>query len=313
MMYVRGNPRNFDMWNALGSDGWSYADVLPDFKKSEDFDGGASEYHGAEGPLRIRVCPDDARQSQQFLMGATEIGYDGPMSDYNGGRQENGSWPLQFHIASNGTRASSSSAFLAPAAGRTNRRIELRPAVERLVFEGPPVVGLEYRQDGEVRRVGISREVIVSAGAFLSPKLLIQSGVGQNLQDHVQLPVVFQLNLRGPSGVLVSIGRGALLDWLRRLVGGDAQRSEEPAVVRGDFEATANRDGPGRRRHAGQRLRRLLTSDGKPDHGLERHLHLVAGLARLLAAGLHVWTAADSGRDGIGQFTGQAVDEVVHR
>ena len=76
MIYVRGNSRDFDLWNALGGDGWAYTDVLPYFKKSEDFEEGASEYHGAGGPLQIRVCPDEAMRSEHFLVGATELGYD---------------------------------------------------------------------------------------------------------------------------------------------------------------------------------------------------------------------------------------------
>jgi len=224
MMYVRGNPRNFDMWNALGADGWAYSDVLPYFKKSEDFEEGASEYHGAGGPLQIRVCPDEPMRSEQFLGGATELGYDGPHWDYNGARQENGAGLLQFHIARDGSRANSSKAFLTPAANRSNLKIEMGAEVERLMFEGTRVVAVEYRQGGQVRRVPVGREVILSAGAFLSPKLLLLSGVGpadhlkamgvpvvadvpgvgQNLQDHIQLPVVFRSKLSIPNTTLLT-------------------------------------------------------------------------------------------------------------
>ena len=224
MMYVRGNPRNFDIWNALGADGWAYADVLPYFKKSEDFEEGASEYHGAGGPLQIRVCPDEPMRSEQFLGGATELGYDGPHWDYNGARQENGAGLLQFHITSSGARANASGAFLAPVAKRANLKIEMGAEVERLVFKGNKAVAVEYRQDGQVRRVPVGREVILSAGAFLSPKLLLLSGVGpadhlqavgvpvvadlpgvgQNLQDHIQLPVVFRSKLDIPNTTLLT-------------------------------------------------------------------------------------------------------------
>ena len=224
MMYVRGNPRNFDIWNALGADGWAYADVLPYFKKSEDFEEGASEYHGAGGPLQIRVCPDEPMRSEQFLGGATELGYDGPHWDYNGARQENGAGLLQFHITSSGARANASGAFLAPVAKRANLKIEMGAEVERLVFKGNKAVAVEYRQDGQVRRVPVGREVILSAGAFLSPKLLLLSGVGpadhlqavgvpvvadlpgvgQNLQDHIQLPVVFRSKLEIPNTTLLT-------------------------------------------------------------------------------------------------------------
>ena len=224
MIYVRGNPRDFDMWNALGGDGWAYADVLPYFKKLEDFEEGASEYHGAGGPLQIRVCPDDSMRSEHFLVGATELGYDGPRWDYNGARQENGAGPLQFHITRNGTRATSASAFLAPVANRPNLKIELGAEVDRLLFEGIRAVAVEYRQGEQVRRAPVGREVIVSAGAFLSPKLLMVSGVGpadhlkamgvpvvadvpgvgQNLQDHLHLRVVFRSKLNTPNTTLLT-------------------------------------------------------------------------------------------------------------
>jgi choline dehydrogenase len=224
MMYVRGNPRNFDMWNALGADGWSYQDVLPYFKKSEDFEEGPSEYHGSGGPLSVRVCPDDVMRSEHFLNGAVEVGFDGPRWDYNGARQENGAGFLQFHITKGGARANSGISFLAPIAERQNLTIELGAEAEKLLFEGMKVVGVQYRQTGAVKTARAGKEVIVSAGAFLSPKLLMLSGigpadhlksvgvpvvqdlpgVGQNLQDHVQIPVVFASKLNLPNTTLLT-------------------------------------------------------------------------------------------------------------
>ncbi|HUR32387.1 MAG TPA: GMC family oxidoreductase N-terminal domain-containing protein [Vicinamibacterales bacterium] len=224
MMYVRGNPRNFDMWNAMGADGWSYKDVLPYFKKSENFEGGASEHHGTGGPLSVRVCPDDVMRSEHFQNGAVELGFDGPGWDYNGARQENGAGLLQFHIAADGTRANSAAAFLRPIADRKNLTIELGAEAEKLVFDGSRVVGVQYRQNGELKTARAGKEVVVSAGAFLSPKLLMLSGigpaahlesvgvpvvvdlpgVGQNLQDHVQVPVVFASKLNLPNTTLLT-------------------------------------------------------------------------------------------------------------
>jgi len=224
MMYVRGNPRNFDTWKAMGADGWSYKEVLPYFKKSEDFEGGASDYHGAGGPLSVRVCPDDVMRSEHFLNGAVELGFDGPRWDYNGARQENGAGFLQFHITKTGTRANSGVAFLAPIADRKNLTIELGAEAEKLILEGTRVVGVQYRQNGQLKTARAGREVIVSAGAFLSPKLLMLSGigpadhlksvgvpvvadlpgVGQNLQDHLQVPVVFASTLNLPNTMLLT-------------------------------------------------------------------------------------------------------------
>lgn len=224
MMYVRGNRRNFDMWNALGADGWSFADVLPYFKKSEDFEEGESEYHGAGGPLRIRVCPDDDMRSEPFMLAAKEVGYDGPYWDTNGERQENGAGLLQFHIAEDGQRASAATAFLTPVMDRSNLTVDMGAQATRVLTEGGRAVGVEYAQDGETKQVRAEREVIVSAGALQSPKLLLLSGigpaaqltqhgidviadlpgVGQNLQDHMQLPVVYRTNVEIPNTTLLT-------------------------------------------------------------------------------------------------------------
>jgi choline dehydrogenase len=224
MMYVRGNPGNFDQWNALGADGWSYRDVLPYFKKSEDYEGGASEYHGVGGPLHIRDCPDDAMRSEPFMLAAKEVGFDGPYWDTNGARQEHGAGLLQFHIAKDGTRASASSAFLDPVRSRPNLTILTGAEATRIVLEGARATGVEYRKDGETHTAHAAREIVVSAGAFLSPKLLLLSGigpaaqlrqhgiavavdlpgVGQNLQDHMQLPVIYRSKVDAPRTTLLT-------------------------------------------------------------------------------------------------------------
>lgn len=212
MMYVRGNRRNYDQWNAMGADGWSFDDVLPYYKRIEDYEGGASEYHGVGGPLKIRDCPDPAMRSEPFQIGATELGYDGPNWDNNGARQENGAGYLQFHVDEQGNRASAATAYLAPAMKRPNLTVRTEAEVTRVLFSGARASGVEYVSQGQTVQVEAEREVILSAGAFLSPKLLLLSGigpadhlqslglnvlvdlpgVGQNLQDHVQLPVVFR-------------------------------------------------------------------------------------------------------------------------
>jgi choline dehydrogenase len=224
MMYVRGNRRNFDHWATLGNDGWSYEEVLPYFKKSEGFEGGASEYHGAGGPLSVRFCPDPNARSPQFMNAAAEIGYDGPDWDYNGLRQEDGAGLLQFTITKDGKRASAVQAFLAPVRDRSNLTVQTGALVTRLLFEGQRAVGVEDLQDGQVTQARADREVVVSGGAFLSPKLLMLSGigpatqlqahgipvvvdlpgVGQNLQDHLQLPVVYRSNVELPHSTLLT-------------------------------------------------------------------------------------------------------------
>ncbi|NML64407.1 choline dehydrogenase [Hymenobacter sp. RP-2-7] len=212
MMYVRGNPANFDQWQALGATGWSYADVLPYFKKIEHYEGGASAYHGDQGEIWVRDCPDEVMRADEFLQGAVELGYDGPRWDYNGERQENGAGFLQFHITPGNERDTSALSFLQPVQQRPNLTLITQAQVTRIVVEHGRAVGVEYLRDGELRRLNVSREVVLSAGALQSPKLLLLSGigpaahlqelgiavqadlpgVGQNLQDHVQLPVIFR-------------------------------------------------------------------------------------------------------------------------
>ncbi len=210
MMYVRGNRMNFDQWKALGNDGWGYEDVLPYFTKSEDFDGGASEYHGVGGPLSVRTAPDSAAVSSAFQNGAVELGMNGPNWDYNGEKQEDGAGPLQFNITKDNKRASSASAFLTPVIDRANLTVKTNAEATRIIFEGKRAIGVEYVQDGKSVQVNAEKEVILCGGAFLSPKLLMLSGigpaehlnshgisviadlpgVGKNLQDHMQLPII---------------------------------------------------------------------------------------------------------------------------
>ncbi|MCB0130945.1 MAG: GMC family oxidoreductase N-terminal domain-containing protein, partial [Caldilineaceae bacterium] len=178
MMYVRGNPGNFDMWNALGADGWSYADVLPYFKALEDYEGGESEYHGVGGEISVRDCPDDVMRSEPFLKGATEIGYDGPYWDYNGARQENGAALLQFHISRDNQRTSAATAFLDPIAERKNLTITLGAQVGKIVVVDGRATGVNYVKGGKNHTAHATKEVIVSAGALHSPQLLLLSGIG---------------------------------------------------------------------------------------------------------------------------------------
>lgn len=218
MMYVRGNRRNFDHWKSMGADGWGYQELLPYFIALEDYEGGASNYHGTGGPISVRDCPDLAMRSPEFLLAAKGIGYDGPYWDYNGERQENGAGLIQFHINKDGTRCSGASAFLHPIQDRSNLSIKTLSQATKILFEDKKVVGVEYYNLGSIYQVKANKEVIVSAGALLTPKLLMLSGigpaehlrnlgitvvidlpgVGQNLQDHLQLPIVFRSNFQQP-------------------------------------------------------------------------------------------------------------------
>ncbi len=227
MMYVRGNRRNYDSWNLQGAEGWGFDKVLPIYKSLEDYEGGPSDYHGVGGPIPVRDCPDIVCRSEPFMNACVEAGYDGPFWDTNGARQENGAGLLQFHIDIQGKRASAATIFLSQAQKRENFHLHTGALVTRILFERNRAVGVEYVLNGERFTARVSREVVLSAGAFFSPKLLLQSGigpaaelkavssseipvvvdlpgVGKNLQDHMQLPVVYQTKVKIPNTTLLT-------------------------------------------------------------------------------------------------------------
>jgi choline dehydrogenase len=212
LIHVRGNRRDFDHWDYLGNHGWSFEDVLPFFKKSEDFDGGASEYHGAGGPLSVRTCPNPTAVAHAFVHAAVELGYDGPDWDYNGARQEDGASIYKHNITREGKRASTAVSYLKPILDRKNLTIQTFAQVMKIILQGTRAAGVEYVREGKTHQVKADKEVILSAGAFDSPRLLMLSGigptqqlkshgvnvavdlpgVGQNLQDHLLLPVMYR-------------------------------------------------------------------------------------------------------------------------
>ncbi|MEH1911932.1 GMC family oxidoreductase [Nostoc sp.] len=209
MMYVRGNPHNYDHWQALGNPGWSYQDVLPYFKKSQHQQRGVSEYHGVDGELSVTDIISPAVVSQRFVDACVAMGYD-YNSDFNG-TQQSGAGFYQLTVK-DGKRHSAAAAFLLPILKRPNLTITTGALVTRLLFEGIRAVGVEYLHQGMLHQVRVNQEVILSAGAFDSPKLLLLSGigdaehlqamgisvvadlpgVGQNLQDHTLATVVQQ-------------------------------------------------------------------------------------------------------------------------
>jgi len=206
MIYIRGNRHDFDHWQELGNPGWSYEDVLPYFKKSENQQQGASEFHGVDGALSVTNPLEPAVTSQRFVEAAEQLGY-ARNPDFNGAQQE-GAGLYQLTIK-DGKRHSVAAAFLVPILDRPNLTVQTGALVTRLLFEGTRTVGVEYLHEGTLHQVHVEREVILSAGAIDSPKLLMLSGignaeelqslnipvvadlpgVGQNLQDHVHVVV----------------------------------------------------------------------------------------------------------------------------
>lgn len=194
MLYVRGNRQDFDHWNYLGNQGWSYAQVLPLFKKSESFLPGASDYHGGEGPLSVTPIPDPSPVAVAFTQAVTELGYGGPDWDFNGPQQEEGGGLYQVTITPAGQRASTAVAFLKPVLSQPNLQVQTHAQVTRILLEGSRAVGVEYLKDGRLTHVRAHREVILCAGAFDSPRLLMLSGLGPAAElGKFGIPVVVDL------------------------------------------------------------------------------------------------------------------------
>lgn len=219
MIYIRGNRLDFDHWNYLGNEGWSYDEVLPYFKRSENNSRGASEYHGAGGLLDVIDHPVPCPVSLAFIEAARQVGYQGAADwDFNGPQQEDAAGNYQFTFK-DGRRESSSVAFLAPALDRPNLVVQCLSMVTRLVWDGKKAVGVQYESSGESHRVRATREVVVCAGTVNSPKLLMLSGVGpadslrqlgipvvcdvpgvgENLQDHANVSLRIRSKLPTPA------------------------------------------------------------------------------------------------------------------
>jgi choline dehydrogenase len=209
MAYIRGNRYDYDHWQELGNPGWSYLEVLPYFKKSEHQQRGADAYHGIDGELSVTDSISPTPISQRFVDAWVRLGYD-RNPDFNAKQQE-GAGLYQLTVK-DGKRHSAAAAFLVPILQRPNLTVQTGAWVTRLLFEGTRTVGVEYLQSGMLHQVRVEREVTLSAGSFDSPKLLMLSGigdakqlqamgipvaidlpgVGQNLQDHVLAPVIYQ-------------------------------------------------------------------------------------------------------------------------
>jgi len=209
LIYIRGQHEDYDHWAALGNDGWAWKEVLPYFRKLESNSRGASDLHGADGPISCSDIRGRHELVEALIAGAGSLGV--PRNDdFNGERQEGVGYYQLF--TRKGWRSSTAVAYLKPARGRPNLRVETGAHATRVLFEGTRATGVEYRQGGRAKVALAAREVILAAGALQSPQLLQLSGVGPapllrehgiavvadrpgvgaNLQDHLQLRLVFK-------------------------------------------------------------------------------------------------------------------------
>ena len=209
LVFIRGQAEDYDAWERLGNAGWSYRDVLPYFIKSESNQRGANAFHGDKGPLRVSDIGVEHPLVEAFIGASKELGI-ARNSDFNGKTQEGaGYYQLTTH---KGLRASTARTYLKAARGRPNLRVETGAHASRVLFEGTRAVGVTYRQNGSDITVTARREVLLSAGAVQSPQLLQLSGVGSadllrrhgiplvvespgvgdNLQDHLQVRLIYK-------------------------------------------------------------------------------------------------------------------------
>jgi choline dehydrogenase len=181
MLYVRGNPADYDGWAQMGCRGWSYSDVLPYFKRSERYALGDPEYRGNSGPLLVEDYRTILPLTHRFVEAAQQAGF-ALTRDYNAAVQEGVGYS---QMTRNGRfRGSTARTFLAEARRRRNLRVETKAVATRLLFDGRRCVGVAYRQRGAERRIMAAREVVVSGGTVNSPHLLQISGVGP--ADHLR-------------------------------------------------------------------------------------------------------------------------------
>lgn len=188
MLYVRGNPADFDAWAAAGCTGWSYEEVLPWFKKSERYARGDPHYRGRDGAMHVVDYKAHLDLTHRYVKAAQETGT--PLTDdYNGARQEGVGYSQMTRLGR--FRGSTAFAFLRPARARANLKVETGAQVTRLLFEGRRCVGVIFRRRGQEVSVRAAREVILAGGAINSPLLLQHSGIGPaGLLRSLDIPVV---------------------------------------------------------------------------------------------------------------------------
>ncbi|MDE2006078.1 MAG: GMC family oxidoreductase N-terminal domain-containing protein, partial [Rhodospirillales bacterium] len=176
MLYVRGNPLDYDTWAQFGNRGWSYESVLPYFRKSEHYEAGGDATRGQGGPLNVAPMRERHEICDALIAAAAAEGWR-TNPDYNNGHQEGFNY---YQVTQkDGRRWSTARAFLDPARARPNLRIETDALAEAVILEGTRAVGVRYRQGGMAREARAGAEVILAAGAVKSPHLLELSGIGQ--------------------------------------------------------------------------------------------------------------------------------------
>jgi choline dehydrogenase len=235
LVYVRGNPQDFDRWEAEGAQGWGYRHVLPYFKRAETRDEGGDAYRGDAGPLHTRYGSMANPLHEAWLQAARQAGY--PLTEDINGFQQEGFGRMDMTVR-DGVRSSAANAYLRPALSRRNLEVRTHALATRVLFDGRRATGVEYRRRGRLATVTARREVILAGGPINSPQLLKLSGVGpaaelrshglpvvrnlpgvgENLQDHLEF--YFQVASKQPItlySVMNPVSKGLIgARWLLR-------------------------------------------------------------------------------------------------
>ncbi|MBN35355.1 MAG: choline dehydrogenase [Rhodospirillaceae bacterium] len=209
MVYLRGNPLDYDGWATNQLNNWSFAHCLPYFKKMEKTDLGDDDFRGRDGPMEISIATGSSPLYAAYIEAAQQAGY--PRTDDVNGFQQEGVFFMERTVLG-GVRNSTARAYLHPALSRPNLTVETDCTTNRVLFEGTRAVGVELIQNGQTRTIYADREVILSCGVFNSPQVLLRSGignaehlremgipvvqdlpgVGENLQDHLDWPIQYE-------------------------------------------------------------------------------------------------------------------------
>lgn len=224
MVYIRGHQSDYDAWEAAGNPGWSYAGLLPYFRRSENNERFDDQFHGTGGPLNVADLRTDNPLQQAFVQAAVNAGHKA-CPDFNGADQEGvGSYQV---TQKNGERWSAARGYLLPHLGRPNLTVVTGAQARKITTENGRATGVTFKAGGQIQTVTARREVILSAGAFQSPQLLQLSGigageelrrhgitvirdlpgVGKNLQDHIDF--VFAYDSASLDAIGISLGGSA--------------------------------------------------------------------------------------------------------
>ncbi|GAB5458232.1 MAG: choline dehydrogenase [Henriciella sp.] len=290
MVYVRGHACDFDEWEEQGAKGWSYAECLPYFKKAETWQDGEDAYRGGSGPLGVSGGNNMTGNPlyQAFIDAGVEAGYP-RTDDYNGHCQE-GFGPMHMTVRG-GVRASTSRAYLRPVMSRPNLTVMKNVLVDKLIFDGKRAVGVSARRKGKDLVLRAKQEVILSAGSIASPMILqrsgigpgdilektgigpkqIRPGVGQNLQDHLE--VYFQFHCKQPVSLNNKLGLFSKfligVRWVLFKTGlGATNHFESCAFIRSE----AGRKSPDIQYHFLPAAMRYDGTPSIPGHGFQVHV-----------------------------------------